>query len=104
MDKDSFFYVGEGYYEKVTKTLMSLPSMFSLKTFEKQICAVMETLVKAALTELSALVDKCSANAMAAHHRSSPSSVMPVKSEEEESKVTPLEFNKAMTVKHTHTK
>ncbi|XP_070707259.1 zinc finger protein 354A-like [Pempheris klunzingeri] len=72
--------------------------MFSLETFESQISAVMETLVEAAVTELSRLLEKCSADAMAAEQRSAPG----LKDEEEESEVTPPEerqqFNKAVTI------
>ncbi|XP_073334116.1 uncharacterized protein [Pagrus major] len=75
--------------------------MLSLETFETRISAVMDTLVTAAVTELSTLLDKCSANAMAAQHRSAPAPVTPVKTEEEESDATPPEgrrqFNEAIT-------
>ncbi|KAF3702305.1 Zinc finger protein 234 Zinc finger protein 269 Zinc finger protein HZF4 [Channa argus] len=46
--------------------------MFSLETVQTQISAVIETLVEAAVTELSRLLDECSANVMAAQHRSAP--------------------------------
>ncbi|KAK2818873.1 hypothetical protein Q5P01_024434 [Channa striata] len=44
--------------------------MFSLETVQTQISAVMETLVEAAVTELSRLLDECTANVMAARHTS----------------------------------
>lgn len=57
--------------------------------------------MKAAVTELSALLDK----AAAAQHRPAPAALAPVKGEEER-EVTPLEerqhFNKDITVAHTH--
>ncbi|XP_076615021.1 uncharacterized protein LOC143338477 isoform X2 [Chaetodon auriga] len=74
--------------------------MLSLDTIETQISAVLESLVKAAVTELSSLLDKCSANTMAAQHGCAPAPVTPVKNKEE-SEVTPPEgrqqFNKAIT-------
>ncbi|KAM8744393.1 uncharacterized protein AB9X84_018374 [Acanthopagrus schlegelii] len=51
--------------------------MLSLETFETQVSAVMDTVVKAAVTELGTLLDKCSANAMAARQRSAPAPVTP---------------------------
>ncbi|XP_030292122.1 zinc finger protein 235-like isoform X2 [Sparus aurata] len=76
--------------------------MLSLETFENQVSAVMDTLVKAAVTELGTLLDKCSANAMAARQRSAPAPVTPLETEkEEESEATAPEgrrqFNEAIT-------
>ncbi|XP_035524038.1 zinc finger protein 883-like [Morone saxatilis] len=86
---------------------MLLKCMFSLETLEAQLSAVMETLVKGAAAELSTLLDQyqCSANAKApaAKQRSVPATVTlsPMKTEEEESEVTPPEerrqCNKAIT-------
>ncbi|KAM9338389.1 uncharacterized protein ABDE67_017947 [Symphorus nematophorus] len=80
--------------------------MLSVEALESQICAVMETVVTAAVTELSSLLERSSANvnAMAAQrqqHRSAAASNTSVKHEEEESEVTPAEdrqrLNEAMT-------
>lgn len=80
--------------------------MVTLQRFEDKLCAVMETLVKTALTELSTHLDKYMTNSMTAQHRLSSSLLIPVKSVEEESNATPLEFSKTITVKEktqTHT-
>ncbi|XP_033502292.2 uncharacterized protein LOC117269412 [Epinephelus lanceolatus] len=78
--------------------------MFSLETFERQISAVMETVVEAAVTELGRLLEKRSANVMAAQQRSAPltkSEEGEEEEEEEESEVTPQGerhlFNKVIT-------
>ncbi|KAL7376288.1 hypothetical protein ABVT39_004639 [Epinephelus coioides] len=75
--------------------------MFSLETFERQISAVMETVVEAAVTELGRLLEKRSANVMAAQQRSAPLTTSEEEEEEEESEVTPQcerhLFNKAIT-------
>ncbi|XP_041826717.1 oocyte zinc finger protein XlCOF6-like isoform X3 [Melanotaenia boesemani] len=44
--------------------------MLSLEIFESRICAVMKALVEAAVAELGRLLNECSANAVAAQHRS----------------------------------
>lgn len=94
------------YYEKLKKFVKLLRSMISLKTIESQISAVLESLVKAAVAELSTLVDQCSANAMAAQHGCAQAPVTPVKNKEEESEAAPPEgrqqFNTNITVTHTH--
>lgn len=87
---------------------MSVKRMLTLQRFEDKLGAVMETLVKTVLTELSTHLDKYMTNAMTARHRFSSSLLIPVKSIEEESNATPLEFSKAITVKEkkktqTHT-
>ncbi|XP_041816313.1 oocyte zinc finger protein XlCOF6-like [Chelmon rostratus] len=79
------------YYEKLKKFVKLLRSMISLKTIESQISAVLESLVKAAVAELSTLVDQCSANAMAAQHGCAQAPVTPVKNKEEESEAAPPE-------------
>ncbi|TMS08396.1 Zinc finger protein 778 [Larimichthys crocea] len=70
--------------------------MFSLQCVESQISALMETLVKAAVTELSALLDE----ATAAQRRPAPAAVAPMK-DGEGREVTTLEerqhFNKDIT-------
>ncbi|XP_010741071.2 oocyte zinc finger protein XlCOF6 [Larimichthys crocea] len=70
--------------------------MFSLQCAESQISALMETLVKAAVTELSALLDE----ATAAQRRPAPAAVAPMK-DGEGREVTTLEerqhFNKDIT-------
>lgn len=78
--------------------------MLSLETFESQISALMETVKEVAVTELSRLLEKCAAKAMAAQRGSAPATETDIKSEEEESEVTPPEkrhlLNKAVTVTH----
>ncbi|XP_031133444.2 oocyte zinc finger protein XlCOF6-like isoform X2 [Sander lucioperca] len=74
-------------------------NMFSLETFESQISALMETVVDAAVTELSRLL--ANVNVMAAQQRAAATPEPAMKSEEEESEVTPPEEkhlrNKAIT-------
>lgn len=83
--------------------------MFTLETFQRQLSAVMETLVEVAVTELSRLLDQCPANVMAAPHRTAPARVtLPaVKNQEVAREATSPEerqqFNKYITVTHTHT-
>ncbi len=62
--------------------------MPELKTCERQICDVMETLEKAAVSELRSLLDECSADAMAAHSCCARCSVTFPKDEEEEREET----------------
>ncbi|XP_068191073.1 zinc finger protein 345-like [Antennarius striatus] len=69
--------------------------MFPLQTIEIQVYAVMETLMKAAVTELGTVLDKCLDNAVAAQRSRTPS--MFVEDEEEESEATPAGFNEALT-------
>lgn len=85
----------------MTKTIMSVTRMVILQRFEDKIRAVMKTLVKSALTELNKHldVDKYMRSSLTAQHRFSSSLLIPVKSVEEESNATPLEFSKAITVK-----
>ncbi|XP_040915707.1 gastrula zinc finger protein XlCGF26.1-like isoform X2 [Toxotes jaculatrix] len=78
--------------------------MFSVETFQSQICAVMESLVEAAVAELSRLLEGHWANGMApAQRRSAPAALTAVKHEEEEEESeepAPEErqqFNKAIT-------
>ena len=83
--------------------------MLSLEALESQVCAVMESVVTAAVTELSSLLERSSANVNSTmatqQHRSAAASLTSVKHEEEESEVTPPEdrqqLNKAITVTHT---
>ncbi|XP_026194650.1 oocyte zinc finger protein XlCOF6-like [Anabas testudineus] len=67
--------------------------MFTLEIFQSQLSTVMETLVAAAVTELSRLLDQCWANVMADQHRAAAAQValMSVKNEEAEREVTPAE-------------
>lgn len=88
----------------MTKTVMSVKRLATLQRFEDTLRAVMGTLVKTALTELSKHLDKYMTNAMTAQHRFSSSLLIPVKSVEVESNLTPLEFSKAITVKENTNK
>ena len=87
-------FPGRSAGKQLNKSVKLLTSMLSLETFETQVSAVMDTVVKAAVTELGTLLDKCSANAMAARQRSAPAPVTP------EGR---LQFHEAITVTHTHT-
>ncbi|GLD56721.1 zinc finger protein 436-like protein, partial [Lates japonicus] len=75
--------------------------MYSVETFERQIFAVMETLVDAAVSELGRLLEEHWAESVmataAAQQRSAPAAETAVKSEEEEREVT--QSNKAITNK-----
>lgn len=63
--------------------------------------------MEVAVTELSRLLDECSANVMAAAHRTAPARVTLMAVKKVEREVTSPEerqqFNKDVTVRHTHT-
>ncbi|CAJ1070856.1 zinc finger protein 771-like [Xyrichtys novacula] len=90
---------------------MLLSNMLSLETLESQISVVMETVAEAAVTELRRLLDLSSANLKntAERKRSSPATLPEtlggVKSEEQESQVTPQEdrqqLHKTITTQFT---
>lgn len=84
------------YYEKLHQTARLLINMSRLETFEREISAVMETLVEAAVTELSRLLDKC---VVVVQHRypPPPETLTAVTDEEEERQ----RFNKDIMVGHT---
>lgn len=91
-------------YRKTNKnqTVHLLTNMLSLDTLEKQISAVVDTLVAVAVSELRRLLNECSDNVVSA--QSCTTAAVKI---EEECLVAPPEerqqFNRAVTVTHSNT-